>query len=178
MARRPSYALTVRQRLRDRDLWPDVPTPHLLDRLDRLAGQAIARRSIDGAIAAILIYHQLFEQMSRVLIADAQFLTQLALYPQPMRYPEVRRETFGRLMGRLDATMDFPHEQGVLRRASRINDLRNDVAHTLVARGSLEGIRAAAKRSVQLYNLGFVAFEDAHDWFCASFGRYHDDLLS
>jgi hypothetical protein len=95
------YERDLRARLKNPDRWPVFPSPRFLDRLEGIASRAIMKRTIEGYLATILIYHQLAEEMLRLLIQDAHFLIQLAVFPSHIVFREKRKQMFGQLQQEL-----------------------------------------------------------------------------
>jgi hypothetical protein len=62
-----------------------------LQQLQTLAAEAKDRGTTDGRLAAMLIVHQISEEMIKVLIDDAHFYTQLKLYPLAIELPRTKR---------------------------------------------------------------------------------------
>jgi hypothetical protein len=60
-------------RLKDPTQWPDFEDPDFLNRLDAVAERALQKRSVEGNLAAVLIYHQLVEEMLRLIVQTANF---------------------------------------------------------------------------------------------------------
>lgn len=61
-----SYAKDLEARLRNRDAWPNFENPDFLDTLEGLAVEASQSETLNGRLAALLIYHQIIEEMTRV----------------------------------------------------------------------------------------------------------------
>jgi len=176
MARQTAYTLSIKRLLRDPMRWPAFPTPHMLERLEKVAERALARRTVEGNLAAIMVLCQLMEQMARLLIADSQFLTQVASLPVQVSFREQRKQTLGGIVELLSFGVAFPHKAPFLRRATAMNALRNTVAHALVQRGSLRGISQLARRANTLHDEAIEHFDFAHDWFREAFRSYRKDM--
>ncbi len=175
MGRQTAYEKALRARLRDPQLWPAIPSTAFLNRLDRLASRAYERNTVDGALAAVLVYHQLTEEMVRLLIQDIRFFVQLAVFPAEITFSDRRRQMFGQLAQELDDGLDFPGKERFLRRAARLNKIRIQVVHALPRRGNLAGLRTQARRAQRLYQQCFWTFSEAHDWFRLSFKDFSKD---
>jgi hypothetical protein len=73
--------------------------------------------------------------------------------------------------------VEFRHKERLLDLAEGLNEIRNGIAHKLLQRGSLRGLRADAQRSHRLFNRIFSMFDDAHDEFRVTFHGIAKDLL-
>ncbi len=173
------YETDLRRRLRDPERWPSFSTPVFADRLYRLALRSLSRGSPEGDLTAIVLFHQLAEQVLHLLIADSQFLVSVAALPVRVSFPpSPKRETFGAVLGRLQHGADFPGKARLIRLAGQLNEIRNGIAHKLLSRGSLSGLRTEAKRAHRLHEKLFTVFEAAHDDFRVAFHSYRKGLIA
>jgi hypothetical protein len=138
--------------------------------------RALDRHTSDGDVTAILIFHQLTEQMLRVLIADTQFFLTLSAMPTAVTFAEPRRETFGQVLQRVRVGVEFGRKETLLKLAEAINEIRNGVAHRLLQRGSLAGLRRDARRAQRLLERIFSIYDEAHDDFRVAFHQIAKDL--
>lgn len=166
----------LRRRLKDSDSWPAFLNPNFAERLERTGIRALGRRSTDGDVTAIVIFHQLTEQMLRVLIADAQFFVSVSVMPTRITFLDPRRQTFGQVLALLRNGVEFRNKDRLLKLAGALNDIRNGVAHRLLQRGSLAGLRRDAQRSHRLFDRIFSIFDAAHDEFRVTFHGIAKDL--
>lgn len=113
------------------------------------------KETTDGCLATILIYHQLFEEMLRLLIR-AQFLIQLAVFPSRIAFRDKRKQIFGQLQQELKDLVDFEGKRRFLAKAEQINAIRVGVVHKLTQRGSLAGLTREARRAKRLYYDAFI----------------------
>jgi len=170
------YERDLRARLRDPTLWPEFDRPNFLQRLDAVAAGALRKATVEGHLAAILIYHQLVEEMVRLLIRDSQFLVQVALRPWPIEFPPRRKQVFGQLQQELRESVAFSHKDRFLAVTDRINAIRVDVVHKLTRRGSLSGLRRDALKARRLYERAYSIFDDVHDGFRVDLHGFRKDL--
>ena len=175
MAGQRKYERELRARLRDPNRWPGLKVPAFLNRLDGLANKAYLRHTADGALAAVLVYHQLVEEMVRLLLQDGQFFVQLAVFPAEIAVAEQKRQMFGQLRQELADGLDFPGKRPFLRGIGDLNAIRIEVVHGLARRGNLAGLRRQAKRAQRLYQRSFWLFSEAHDWFRLSSKDFSKD---
>ena len=87
MAGIAKYERELRARIKDSGQWPAFSSGAFLNRLDSIASRAMLKGTTEGCLATILIYHQLVEEMVRLLIRDAQFLIQLGSFHHLYRVP-------------------------------------------------------------------------------------------
>jgi hypothetical protein len=170
------YEHDLNNRLRDPAQWPDFHRPNFLQRLDAAAERAMRKRTVEGHLAAVLIYHQLVEEMLRLLTRDSQFLVQVALRPWRIEFPVRHKQMFGQIQQELRSLVDFPRKERLLALADDINTIRVEVVHRLVNRGSLAGLARKARAAKRLYERTYAIFDDAHDGFRVDFHGFKKDL--
>src|SRR5262245_10842411 len=119
MAGRTKYERELRRSLRTREIVPELAAPGFLLRLENIARRAMAKRTIEGTLAAIVIYHQLVEEMLRLLVRDCEVYLQLAAFPAELRFPVRRKQMFGQIQQSLKDSMEFPLKSRILMRATR-----------------------------------------------------------
>lgn len=171
------YERELRARLKDSAQWPALSSSAFLDRLDSIASRAMAKATTEGYLATILIYHQLVEEMLRLLIRDAQFLIQLAVFPSQIAFREKRTQMFGQLQQELRDSVDFKGKDRFLDKTDQINSIRIGIVHKLTQRGSLDGLTREARRAKRLYDDAFAIFDQAHDNFRVTFHGHKKDLF-
>lgn len=176
MAYITKYERELRKRLADSDSWPAFPNPDFASRLERVGLRALERRSTDGDVTAIVIFHQLAEQMLRVLVADTQFFLVVSAMPTPVTFHEPRRQTFGDVLQRVRFGVEFRRKDSLLSLAEALNNIRNDVAHRLLQRETLAGLRRDAQRARSLFKRIFSIYDTAHDEFRIAFHSLAKDL--
>jgi hypothetical protein len=169
------YERELRARLKDSGQWPAFSSGAFLERLDSIASRTILKGTTEGSLATILIYHQLIEEMLRLLIRDAQFLMQLAVFPSRIAFRDRRKQMFGQLQQELKDLVDFEGKTRFLAKTEQINSIRVGVVHKLTERGSLAGLTREARRAKRLYDDAFVIFDQAHDNFRVAFHGYKKD---
>lgn len=169
------YANALVARLRDPSRWPGIGTVEHLEHLQKLAGEAKERGTTDGYLAAMLIIHQITEETIKVLIDDADFYTQLRLYPLPIELKRTKNGMFGHYLTDLKATVWFQNKKYILEKAKRLNEIRNSIVHELTHPGAINAIERKVVEAWRLYaDLSFLALE-AHMVMQSDFGDlYHD----
>jgi hypothetical protein len=154
------YAEALVARLRDPSRWPGIDAAEYLEQLQKLAGEAKERGTTDGYLAAMLIIHQITEETIKVLINDADFYTQLKLYPFPIEQKRTKKGTFGHYLADLEATIWFQNKKYIMEKAAQLNEIRNSVVHKLTRPGALELVERDVTRAWKLYaDLSFLALE-------------------
>jgi len=176
MRHRTRHDRKLLSRLADSDAWPGFANPEFAERLERVAIRSLSRRTTDADVTAIIIFHQLAEQMLRVLIEDNRFFIALSVLPASIAFREQSRQTFGQVLQALRDGVEFPRKEHLLALAGDLNGIRNGVAHKLLQKGSLNGLRADAKRSHRLFDRMFSIYDDAHDHYRVTFHGIAKDV--
>ncbi|MBK8335249.1 MAG: hypothetical protein IPL03_01100 [Sterolibacteriaceae bacterium] len=155
------YAEELVARLRSPNEWPGVGTLEHLDKLSKLAGEAMNRATTDGYLAAMLIIHQITEEFIKVLIDDAHFYTQLRLYPLPLELTRIKKNRmFGQCLSDLKSTVWFQKKKYIVDKAERLNAIRISIVHGLTRPGALTVVERDVNEAWKLYaELSFLALE-------------------
>lgn len=66
----------------ERDQWPTFEDSAHLSELDAIAEDANAKDTLEGYLAALAIYHQLCDEMAKLLIEDSRFLFNYLVFLQ------------------------------------------------------------------------------------------------
>jgi len=143
--------------------------------LDGLAEQAMMRNTIDGYLAAILIYHQLTEETLRVLLRDSQFLIQVSIHPWEIDTPDESRITFGQVIDRLKKSVHFDQKAEIVQLANELNRIRIEFVHGLTKKTTVADIEPKARRVASMAEQSYRLFDGAHDWFRMYFADLRDD---
>ena len=144
--------------------WPEFERPDFLDELDSAAQEALDRNTLEGYLAAFLIYQQLSEEMLKLIINLGRIYTQCATLPLMITYkPLDEKITFGGLIDRLN---EIPLEDDNLKTLCReLNVLRAQLIHKITRKNNLEEIRRKCARAHTLYAMILKEFEYIEDLF-------------
>jgi hypothetical protein len=123
-----NYTDELLRRLEQR-AWPELANAEFLERLDNLAEEAHRCRTLDGSLAALLIYHQLVEDMTRVLVESARFFLQLSIFPLELRFKDPSKPMMGYWVQQLEEMFDFDGKLEFTKRVKELNQLRNQLFH-------------------------------------------------
>jgi hypothetical protein len=170
-----TYSSALLARLRDADQWPGFSNAEFLDELDSIAEVALARNTIEGYLAAILIYQQLTEEMLRVLIDCSDFLIQVAVHPAEIAIRRPKKRMFGQLLGELDSTVRFAGKDEFADACRKINETRIDIVHQLTRRTSVDAIGRQAREVEYTYQQAYAIFDKAYDEFRVDFHSFEKD---
>jgi len=142
--------------------WPEFERPDFLDELDNAAQEALDRDTLEGYLAAFLIYQQLSEEMLKLIIDLGRIFIQCSALPLTITYrPLDKKITFGGLIDKLD---EIPLEDDNLKiLCKELNTLRAQLVHRITRKSNLEEIRRKCARAHVLYANIHNEFERIED---------------
>ncbi len=170
-----TYKKDLIQTIQDSDKWPSVDRPDFLDDLNSIADEVFTKNTIEGYLAALLIYHQLCEELIRLIIKDAQFFIQLSVFPAEIEFPIKRKMMFGQLIEQLETTISFDEKEQFIKKCTELNKLRIEIVHNLTKTTSLNQITTQVAQVKNLYDEIFELFEGIHDYFRVCFHDFKKD---
>lgn len=167
----------------DREKWPEFDRPDFLEELNGIADEAIESDTVHGYLAALLIYHQLTEEMIRLLLECSEFFVQLSIAPAEIHFPIPEKAMFGRLLEAAKSSIDFENRDRLIILAQAINKDRIDLVHGLTRQASLAKVKEKVLQTQEKFDEFFSMFNGSRDWFMLCFKDLRkdnewDDLLS
>lgn len=171
-----NYKQRLIKKIKDPDKWPAFERPDFLAVLNTIADEAFQRSTIEGYLAALLIYHQICEELIRLIIKNAQFYIQLAVFPAEIEFPEKKRVTFGQLIDELKSTLSFQNKGEFIEKCSELNKYRVDVVHRLTKKTTLQDVQRQMSEAKNLFAEISDRFMSINDFFRGCFGDFRDDF--
>lgn len=159
----------------DRNNWPDFENPDHLDELAQIADTAFDKETVEGYLAALLIYHQLCDEMSKLLLECSHFFIQLSTHPTDVKFKIKKDVMSGRLLTDLEHTLEFDGKYEFIRKNRELNSLRNKIVHGLTKHTSLNELKNKLENIQELYGIIFALFVQSHDWFNLCFKDFKKD---
>ena len=177
------YLESLITQIKDPDQWPDFDRPYFLDELNSLADEAYGSNTVHGYLAALLIYHQLTEEMLRLLLEYSEFFVQLELAPIEIHFPIPEKAMFGRVLESAKTAMEFENKTELLSLAQSINRGRIELVHGLTKQENPEAISQKAQLVRSLFEDFYDKFAETQEWFLLCFkdmrkDRDWDELLA
>lgn len=160
----------------DSNNWPNFENPDHLDELSEIANVAFDKDSLEGYLAALLIYHQLCDEMSKLLLECSQFFIQLSTHPTEVKFKIKKDVMSGRLLTELEHTLEFNGKSEYITKNREFNSLRNKIVHGLTKRTSLSELKNELENIQELYGIIFALFVKSHDWFKLCFKDFKKDI--
>ena len=172
-----TYQSEILLRIRDSDQWPSFDRVNFLNELLEIADESYAKNSVEGYLASLLIYHQVCEEMVRLLLRDCQFFIQLSVFPSEIIFQERRRAMFGQIIEELKTTVSFNHKEEFITLCTELNKARIDIVHRLTKQSSIVEMQSQLICVQELSYRIFDLFEYIHDEFRVAFKDFRKDVF-
>jgi hypothetical protein len=158
--------------------WPSFDSPEHLNELDEIASDAFNKHTIEGYLAALLIYHQLCEEMINLLVEDSKFFIKAAIYPAEINFSAKDKIMFGRALQDLRESIEFGGKKEFVEKCTELNRIRNGIVHNLTKKTSLDDVKRSLQKVQKLYESIFTIFDAEHDEFCVAFKDFRKDKFT
>jgi len=170
------YLEELVERIKDNSKWPEFDRPDFLGELNFLADDAVSKKTIEGYLAALLIYQQLAEEMVKLLLKDHEFYIQLSVFPAEIRFSDKSKAMFGRVIEDLKNTITLDESKyELIELANKLNQIRIELVHGLTKIPDLKQIEAKVLNAKELFDEFFEKFDEEHDKFRVSFKDFSKD---
>lgn len=174
-----TYQQEIINRIKDSDNWPGHEKPDFLDTLNNVADKAFNKGTIEGYLAAILIYHQLTEELIKIVIDCSEFYIQLSIFPQKIKKRNLKGKMFGQLLEELKLCVSDSCTIKLIDLSQKLNSIRIGIVHKLTTNDSLNDIKEQCKQVKELFDLIFELYEDIYDNYRVTykdFKKYPEEL--
>ena len=165
------------QKIKDYSQWPSFEDSDHLSELDALADNANGLGTLEGYLAALAIYHQLCDEMAKLLLRDSQFFIELSCYPTEINFPKPKQQMAGQVLSQLEFTVEFEGKQEFIDKCRTMNSIRNSVFHNLTKQTSLLVLHNKLSQVSDIYEEIFTLFKSSHDWFLLCFKGFRKDVF-
>ena len=140
----------------------------VLSELNGIADDAEMYKTESGHIGAVLVYHQLTEEIVKLLIKWCETIMRLKLYPYRYKMGAVKDEMFGEIMNIYNKScIDHKNKSNIVREANMINKIRIEIAHN---------ITKEYKEYDEIYKKMKTHFEKLWDYFIKSSKWFHSEV--
>ncbi len=145
--------------------WTDDMTPY--SELSAMTEDFIHRKSIEGRIASLFIYHQLCIEMMKQLINYCNFHELICLYPTQKTHKSFKSDaSYSEILNELKFKIQFKHKGKFIQKMKFVNDMRNKFGHELFSQWwnhemekDLEGID---KKHLEIFELFKLCLRDIY----------------
>ena len=150
------YKKEIINQINDSDNWPNFDRPDFMGDLNELADDAIAKKTIEGYLAALLIYQQLAEEMMKLFLKDHEFFIQLSVFPAEIQFKSKSKSMFGRIIEDIKNTVTIDDsKQEIIDLANSLNQIRIEIVHGLTKIPDLKNIEAKVS-NVKKYLMNYL----------------------
>lgn len=174
-----TYHRDIINRIKDLDNWPEPERGDFLDILNDVADKSFNQDTIEGYLAAILIYHQLTEELIKILIDCSEFYIQLSIFPQKLKKRNLKGKMFGQLIEELKHCVSDNYTTKFIKLSQELNSLRIGIVHKLTLNKSLIDIKEHCKKTKEVFDLIFELYEGIYDNYRVTFKdfkKYPEEL--
>lgn len=171
-----AYEDDILTKLENSDNWPWFERADFLDELKGLADEAFDKKTFEGYLASVLIYHQLVEEFIRIIIESSTFYIQLSVFPQEYQNRNLKKKMFGQLMQELNQSVLDEETHLLLEKANNLNSLRIEIVHKLTASDTVQKINKQCEKVQAIFNEIFELFEEIYDRYRVTFKDYKKDI--
>lgn len=165
-----TYTENLIKKITNKENWPSFKRANFLQELNNVADESIRKNTIEGCLAAILIYHQLCEEIIKFLIECSDFFIQISIYPAEICYNREKTTMFGKLLLELEKCPSFENKKQLIDKCRELNQIRIRIVHKLTIKSSLSNIKKQTKKVNNIYEDIFRYFETAREDY---FLRFH-----
>lgn len=151
------YDTVLINQLIDENKWPDFPD--LIVDLAKIAHEAFIKDTIEGYLAAVLIYQQIIEESVRILIRLSTLYLRGQIWPSVIDFKVNDEEiSFGQLLGELKRGVKFDMRKEFINKCNELNSIRIKFVHKLT-KMNLNEIKVKAQSVKKLFNEILDLFE-------------------
>jgi hypothetical protein len=159
------YDELLAKQLMNPDGYLYFPESSIHSYLDGIAHDAFSRGQPEGYMAALSIWHQLTEEILRLLYRYSQLLIKAALYPVILDEKAIENESMGALIQIHKQCVVYDRKSLIIRYAGKINDLRNELFHWIIRHPTEADIVERAKPAQDHFESIFKEWHEAMKWF-------------
>lgn len=166
------YAEQLIARIKDTEKWPAPERANFLNELNAVADEVFAKDTIEGYLAAILIYHQITEELLKVLLECCEFFIQLGIFPAEIQFQHSDKRMFGQLLNDIEKTITFDDKEKLVASCKELNEVRIRLVHKLTTRSSLAEIKTQSSKIKDTFDEIFTLYDEIYDGFRVGFNNH------
>lgn len=172
-----NYKEGLLKKLTNAEKWPTFRRPNFLNNLNELADNVYYKGTVEGFLAALLIYHQLCEEMLKVLIECSDFLIQCSVYPKEIKTTKIKGKMFGQLLSLFEQGILDDDKRVLIDKCKKLNQLRIRMVHKITLKSSLTDIERQIKPVKDIFDEIYSLFDMIYDNYRATFHDLSKDIL-
>lgn len=175
-----NYQEKLLDRITHNEKWPEFDKLNFLTDLNIVADDVHAKKTIEGYLAALLIYHQLCEEMVKKLIECSNFFIQCATFPNEIKTINLKNKMFGQLLKELKRGAVNKKIKTFIKKCENLNALRIRMVHKITLKTSITDISKQSKSAKKYFDDILDLFNIIHDEYRVTFHEYnknHEDWI-
>lgn len=171
-----TYTEDILVKLEDSNKWPGFKNPKFLEELNVLADSAFKKKTLEGYLASVLIYHQLTEELIRILIESSTFYIQLCVFPQEFQNRKLKNKMFGQLILELNQLILDKDIHLLVEKVNNLNLLRIEIVHKLTTSETIKKIRKQCEKVQFIFNEIWKIFTVIYDRYRVTFKDFKKNI--
>lgn len=171
-----AYKDDILIKLEDPNKWPGFERPEFLDELNELADSSFEKKTIEGYLASVLIYHQLTEELIRILIESSTFYIQLRVFPQEFQDRKLKKKMFGQLIQELNQSILDEKIHIFVEKAINLNSLRIEIVHRLTTSETIKKVKKQCEKVQIIFNEIWKLFDEIYDNYRVTYKDFKKDI--
>lgn len=171
-----AYEGDILIKLENSNNWPGFESPLFLDELNELADKAFEKKTIEGYLASVLIYHQLTEELIRILIESSTFYIQLCVFPQEFQDRKLKNKMFGQLIQELNQSILDKEIHLFVEKANNLNSLRIEIVHKLTTSETIQKVKKQCEKVQLIFNEIWELFYVIYDRYRVTFKDFKKNI--
>ncbi len=144
--------------------WPEIYRPEFIEQLNNIADDLFSKKSIEGYISSLLIYHQITEEMIKTLINISNFYIQGTFIDLELKDKKLDGKMFGQLISELDGCLKLDGTNDFIKKCNDLNAIRIKIVHKLTKKTDINEISLIAGKSKKLFDEIFAIFDHLYDY--------------
>ena len=153
------YRTNLLNELNDRSNFPDIGFAKNLDSIEVEAEIMFSKNTIEGYISSMIIYHQIIDELIKILIKCSRYYIQLRLFPYKINKRITKRNLTKNLLEELTNLLLNPKIELFIKKCYELNELRNKTVHRLITVKSVKSTLVQCKKVKRLFKEIFKLFE-------------------
>lgn len=160
-----SYRAELINKVRTRECLLNFDKPNFILELSNRAGEALLQKNMYGYLAAVLIYHQMKEEILMALLRKHNFYTQLTRPPEDVSFSTVNYQDTGYITDKNDMPYSFKNRNKIPELSKKFDYIKNEIVNRLSEGIKVEEIERMTMDARAQFEAIFAEFKENNLWF-------------
>lgn len=143
--------------------WPAFARPDFINTLDTAGHDAFQKQTLEGYLAAFLIFQQISEDMVKNIIKLGRLYNQATVFPLEIEYESIDKMTFGVLLKELRLVPHYERGSALADLCGELNVLRIQLVHKITLKESLKEIKEKCQFALEIFGKIENIYEELED---------------